>query len=167
MYNRPEFITLALRGANRTALQDAIDPDDSDGDIVSVAFPTLSAIEFKYNVKTRVLDFPKDPPRVIRLMADHCANGFWDMIMGCVDMSDKDIQSLGLPDNLVGEIRSTLSGIEMEMNKTFDIELENMKRDGMDYIPEHDQTKTKELEAKLTNLANEANKVSKHKFYVD
>jgi hypothetical protein len=140
------------------------------GDIVTVEFPTLPGIEFKYNVKTRVLDFPKDTPRVIRLMADHCANGFWDMLMGCGDMSDEDIQSLGLPDNLVGEIRATLSDIKMEMNKTIDIELENMQRDEMDcmdYIPEHDQTKTKELEAKLTNLANEANKVSKHKFYVD
>lgn len=31
MHDRPELITLALRGANRAALQDAIDPVDSDG----------------------------------------------------------------------------------------------------------------------------------------
>lgn len=160
------YANVALRDANANALRDAIDPVDSDGDIVNVTFPSLPTIEFKYNVNAGMLDFPKDPPRVIRLMADFTASGFWDMAYGW-DMSGDEILSLGLPDNLVSEIRATLSDIEEEMNKTLDIEMENMHRDGMDYIPEHDQTKTKELEAKLTHLANEANKVSKHKFYAD
>lgn len=166
MSNLPNFVMLALRGTDTAALQAVVDPVDSDGDIVNVTFPSLPAIEFKYNVNAGVLDFPIDPPRTIRLMADYTANGFWDMAHGW-DMSDEDIHSLGLPDNLVGEIKTTLIDIEKEMEKTLDIEMENMHRDGMDYLPEHDQTKTNELQAKLTHLANEANKVSKHKFYAD
>lgn len=111
-------------------------------------------------------EFPKDPPRTIRLMADFTASGFWDT--ACPgDMPVEDVLSLGLPDGLLSEIKTTLTDIENEMNKTFDIDVENMHRDGLDYLPEHDQTKTKELEAKLVHLANEANKVSIHKFYAD